>query len=202
MLVRYADLAARLLAQPPRLGPVRLVAVDGPTGSGKSTFAGRLAAALGERAAVLGTDHLLDGWADTVTFWPRLEASVLAPLRAGRAGAYHPYDWYAGRFADRTVPVPVPDVLVLDGVTSARRAVAAELSLAVWLAMPYDRSVARAIARDGEWARTELEAWHAREAAHFAADGTAARADLVVDGAPTQTHDPAAEFVALRCHLP
>lgn len=198
MLVRYADLAAVLLALPPRLGPVRLVAVDGPTGSGKSTFAGRLAAALGGRACVLRTDDLLDGWADTVTFWPRLEESVLAPLRAGRPGAYHPYDWHAGRFADRAVPVPVTDVLVLDGVTSARRAVAGELTLAVWLEMPFDRSVARAVARDGEAARQDLEAWHRREAAHFAADATAARADLVVDGAPGRPHDPAAEFVAVR----
>jgi uridine kinase len=123
---------------------------------------------------------------------------VLAPLRAGRPGAYRPYDWYAGRFADRTVQVPVTDVLVLDGVTSARRAVADELSLAVWLAMPFDRSVARAVARDGEAARAELEGWHRREAAHFAADATAERADLVVDGAPTRPHDPATEFVAVR----
>lgn len=201
MIVRYADLAARLLALPPRLGPVRLVAVDGPTGSGKSTFAGRLAEALGDRAVVLRTDDLLDGWADTVTFWPRLESAVLAPLRAGRPAAYTPYDWYAERFSSETVTVPGTDVLILDGVTSTRRAVAAELTLAVWLAMPFDRSVERAIARDGEAARPELEAWHRREAAHFATDATAARAGLVVDGAPMRPHDPAAEFVALRCHL-
>lgn len=198
MIVRYTDLAACLLAAPPRLGPVRLVGVDGPTGSGKSTFTGRLAAALGEHAAVLRTDDLLDGWGDTVTFWPRLERCVLAPLRAGRPGAYHPYDWYAARFADRSVRVPVTDVLVLDGVTSARSAVAAELTLAVWLEIPFERSLARAIERDGEPARPELEAWHRREHAHSAADHTAPRADLVVDGAPTRPHDPSTEFVAVR----
>lgn len=42
-----AALAARLRGLPPSCGPVRLVAVDGHAGSGKSTFAGRLAAALG-----------------------------------------------------------------------------------------------------------------------------------------------------------
>lgn len=202
MIVRYADLAARLLTLPPRLGPVRVVGVDGPTGSGKSTFAERLAGPLGHRATVLRTDDLLDGWDDTVTFWPRLDRCVLAPLREGRPGAYHPYDWYAGRFSARTVPVPVTDVLVLDGVTSTRREVSAELTLAVWLEIPFERSLARAIARDGEPARPDLEAWHGREAAHFAADGTAARADLVVDGAPTTPHDPATEFVALRLAAP
>ena len=77
-----------MLAAPPRLGPVRLVAVDGFAGSGKTTFAGRLAEALG--AQVLHTDDLLEGWVDTVSFWPRLEEWVLAPLRAGRPGPLPP----------------------------------------------------------------------------------------------------------------
>ncbi|WP_037771610.1 uridine kinase family protein [Streptomyces sclerotialus] len=47
-------LAARLRALPPSCGPVRLVAVDGHAGSGKSTFAGRLAAACGEAAVACG----------------------------------------------------------------------------------------------------------------------------------------------------
>ncbi|MEU1278345.1 hypothetical protein [Streptomyces sp. NPDC005805] len=44
-------LAARLRALPPSCGPVRLVAVDGHAGSGKSTFAARLAEAAGGAAA-------------------------------------------------------------------------------------------------------------------------------------------------------
>ncbi|MGY2085929.1 hypothetical protein [Blastococcus sp. SYSU DS0539] len=38
-----ADLAARLLAAAPRLGGTRLVCVDGPVGSGRTTLAARLA---------------------------------------------------------------------------------------------------------------------------------------------------------------
>ncbi|OKK15116.1 hypothetical protein AMK16_28140 [Streptomyces sp. CB00455] len=43
-----ASLARELAALPPSLGPVRLIGIDGHAGSGKSTFAGRLAEALGE----------------------------------------------------------------------------------------------------------------------------------------------------------
>jgi hypothetical protein len=39
----FADLGKTVLRRPPRLGSVRLVAVDGPGGAGKSLFAGRLA---------------------------------------------------------------------------------------------------------------------------------------------------------------
>ncbi|NDZ89225.1 hypothetical protein G3I23_27350, partial [Streptomyces sp. SID10115] len=53
-LPRLADILRRL---PPSCGPVRLVAVDGHAGSGKSTFAGRLAEALGG-APVLRLDDI------------------------------------------------------------------------------------------------------------------------------------------------
>ncbi|MQA01554.1 MAG: hypothetical protein GEV07_02080 [Streptosporangiales bacterium] len=197
-VVSYRALAARVLTLPARLGPVRLVGVDGPTGSGKSTFAGRLADALrsaGSDVTLLHTDDLLDGWADTVTFWPRLESWVLAPLRDGKPGGYRPYDWYAGAFGADWTQVPATGVLILDGVTSTRRAAAPDLTLAVWMSMQPSRSLARAIDRDGEAMAGELTAWHDREQAHFAIDDTPARADLLVDGDPRLPHDPAAEFV-------
>ena len=47
-----ADLAARVRAGEPRLGGTRLVCIDGPAGSGKTTLTARLAAALGDDAVV------------------------------------------------------------------------------------------------------------------------------------------------------
>src|SRR5439155_1600778 len=87
----YADLARAVRAAPARLGPVRLVAGDGPAGAGKTPFAGRSAVALRP-----------------------------------------------------------------------------------------------------QWVR-----WMADERAHFAADRTAERADLVVDGAPGVAHDPHTGYVTL-----
>src|SRR5690348_6900002 len=100
MIETYADLARRVLAAPAGLGPVRLVAVDGPAGAGKTTFAGRLSDALRDNGAttvVIHTDDLLDGWGDLVTFWPRLDRHVLKALRHGQPGRYWRYDWHAGR---------------------------------------------------------------------------------------------------------
>lgn len=115
----YTGLARRLLVRPARLGRTRLVAVDGPSGAGKTAFAARLADALAAvgsgRVPVVHTDDLLDGWDDQLTFWPRLEESVLAPVRAGRAGAYHRYSWVRRRFLPQPVPVPAAPVLILEG---------------------------------------------------------------------------------------
>lgn len=196
----YDRLARRVLAEPARLGRTRLVAVDGPSGAGKSVFAARLADALaglpgGGRPPVVHTDDLLDGWDDQLTFWSRLEECVLAPLRAGRPGAYRRYSWVRRAFLPRPVPVPVAPVLLVEGVSAARAAAAADLTLAVFVTAPAPLRLTRAVRRDGPGILPELRRWHLGERTHFAADRTEARADLVVDGAPTLPHDAARYYV-------
>jgi uridine kinase len=195
---RYDELAASVRRRPPRLGGVRLVAVDGPAGSGKSTFAGRLAAALragGDRVAEIHTDDLLDGWSDQVAFWPRLERWILDPLRRGQPGRYRVYDWPQQRFGRRWHPVAVPDVLIVEGVTAARRMIRPELTLAVFVTADPAVRLRRGLDRDGEALREEWLRWMAGEERHFAEDATAQQADVIVDGASSLSHDPAVEFV-------
>lgn len=188
----YAAQAARVLAAPPRLGPVRLVAVDGFAGSGKTTFAGRLGSVL--HAQVVHTDDLLEGWADTVNFWPRLEEWVLAPLRAGQPGGYRHYDWERREFAEWH-DVPLAPVLIVEGVTAARAAIRPELTLSVWIDAPKAVRTARGIARDGELLLPLWQAWQVAEEAHVATDHTPDHVDLVVDGDPAIPHDQATSFV-------
>jgi len=180
----FADLAARILTTQPRLGPVRLVAVDGPSGSGKSWFAGRLAKAAD--VPVVHTDDLLDGWEDQFTFWTRLEEQVLEPLRRGRRATYQRYLWHRRAFGGVPVTVEPAAAVLLEGVTSARRAIRPELSFSVFVTAPADLRWRRVLARDGSddvAFRAYLERWRAAEDEHFAADATAAHVDLVVDGA-------------------
>jgi uridine kinase len=187
----FAALAGRVLAAAPRLGAVRVVAVDGPAGSGKTTFAGRLATALQDqlveeprvgRVCVVHMDDLYAGWEGLdAEVHDRLAAQVLAPLAAGQPGRYQRYDWHAGRFGD-WVDVPVPAVLIVEGVGSAAGSVDRSLVLRVWVEVPAELRMRRGVARDGEALRGEWERWAVREQRHFAADGTRERADLMVDG--------------------
>jgi uridine kinase len=179
----FAALARHVGELPPRLGPVRLVAVDGPSGAGKTRFALALAKELD--APVVHTDDLLDGWDDQFTFWQRLEDQVLGPLRRGQPATYRRYQWHRGAFGGDPVLVEPAPVVVLEGVSSARRVIRPELSLAVFVQAPSDLRLARALARDGDDSlayRAYLERWRAAEDRHFAEDATAACADLTVDG--------------------
>jgi hypothetical protein len=181
----YSALAARVLAGPARLGRTRLVAVDGRGAAGKTTFAARLAAALGD-APVVHTDdvHARVGH----PWWPTLEHLVLAPLGAGAP-------WTDPRTGARR---PVPPVLVLEGVSASRRAVTDRLTLAVWLHVDPGPRLARGVARDGPQAAADWTRYEDEEDRFFAADPAGDRADVVVDGAPTVPHDPGTEYVRLR----
>lgn len=174
-------LGDRVRASVPRLGPVRLVCIDGPAGSGKTTLAAALADALADvRVAVVHLDDLYDGWGGLEGVWDRVEAQLLVPLAAGRPARYQRYDWSAGAFAQWR-EVPVPDVLVLEGCGSARRAVDGRAVLRVWVEAPDDVRLARGLARDGADVRPQWLAWMRSEAEHFAREGTRGRADVRLD---------------------
>lgn len=173
-----STLAARVRATPPRCGATRLLCVDGPSGSGKTTFAGRLAAELG--APVLHLDDVYPGWDGLADAVPLLRSGVVEPLLAGRAGAYRRWDWERSEFAE-LVPVGRPAVLVVDGVGSGSRVIAAHAVLLVWVQAPQAERFRRGIERDGEAYHPHWERWAVQEEAHFAAEGTRARADVVID---------------------
>lgn len=177
----FAALAARLRAAPARLGRTRLVCVDGPAGSGKTTFAGRLTAALGTGGALVHMDDLYAGWTLTGAA-ARLAAGVLRPLAEGRPGAYHRFDWAAGRFVPDVVAVPAVEVLVVEGCGSSPPSLDGWTTLRVWVEAPTVARMARGLARDGAGMAEEWRRWQRMEAALFAADRTRERAELRVDG--------------------
>ena len=178
----FDGLAAHVRAGPARLGRVRLVCVDGPAGSGKTTFAGRLAAALGDGVERVSLENLYEGWTLDGAV-ARLSAGVLQPLVEGRAGSYPPYDWAAGRFSDEPVAVPVPRVLVVEGCGSCARSLDRWTTLRVWVEAPAPLRLSRGLSRDGGHLSEHWRRWQESEAAHFAAEDTRARADVRVDGA-------------------
>jgi hypothetical protein len=195
LVERYADLARQVLDGPARAGGFSLVAVDGPSGAGKTWFAERLGAFLPAGTPVVHTDDLLDGWGDQLTFWDRLHEWVLDPLTAGRPGRYRRYDWHAGRFGDEWYVVSPSPVVIVEGVSSARTAIRPRLTLAVFVTAPAPRRLSRALDRDGAEQLPCLLEWRAGEDRHFAADATTGAADLLVDGAPEVPHDPGTEYV-------
>lgn len=172
---------AQVAGRPPTLAAGRLLCLDGPTGSGKTSLAAALADASG--APVLHMDDLYEGWEGLAAGVAQLRG-VLAALAEGRPARYRRYDWYAGGFAETREVSPAP-LLIVEGVGSGAASLGGLITLLVWVTGPATERLDRAVARDGAEAEPQLRAWERRQNAHFRADRTADRADLAVGSTPT-----------------
>jgi hypothetical protein len=178
--------------------PTRLVAVDGCGGAGKSTFARALAAACGQAPIVRVDDflswHGLHGW------WDRLEREALRPLLAGQGARYRVRDWSRdplGEGLDGWLHIAPAEIVLVEGISCSRRAIAHLLTMAFWVHAPRPVRLSRAVARDGEERRARWTQWMRGEDTFFAEDGAPDRADYLVSGLPTVPYDPKVEVVLL-----
>ena len=161
------QIAQLLRAAPPSVGPVRLLVVDGPAGSGKTTLAAAVSDALSGPdldVPVVHGDDLYEGWAvvadapDRIAafeaFGPRVAAWLLDPWSRGVPATHPVRDWYADAWGP-TVAVPAAPVVILEGVATASRALRSRAALVVWVEVEPDLAIERVVARDGEGMRAE-----------------------------------------------
>lgn len=172
-----AEVAERVLAAPPTLGTSRLVCVDGPAGSGKTTFAAAVAIVVPE-AHVVHCDELLQGWRGLPGLARTIEA-FLEPLSRGEVSRWTRWDWAADDWAE-SHPVEAGGLLVLEGTGCWSPAIADLVGALVWVEAESELRLRRGMARDGEHMRPQWEQWRVDEDVLFARLGTRARADLVV----------------------
>jgi len=155
-----------------------VVAIDGRSGSGKSTVAAMLAPSLG--AVIVPADDFFAAgvtdaqWdarslaerASDALDWQRLRTEALEPLRAGQPGRWHAFDFSSGARGDGsyrmrhepTVLLPGP-VVILDGAYSARPELADLIDVAVLVEAPSSLRHQRLAAREKP---RVLEQWRAR----------------------------------------
>lgn len=175
-----AVVALALAAESP-CGPV-VVALDGPSGAGKTTLARGVESALEEHGAVavLHLDLLYPGW-DGLAQAPALLAThVLGPLARGEHAAHPVWSWVRDEWAG-TREVPRCDYLVVEGCGSSVGPARAYAAVAVFVDADPALRMRRGLERDGETYRPHWQRWADQEAALFAADATRERADLVLD---------------------
>jgi len=166
----------------PRCGATKVVAVDGPSGAGKTDFA----TALFERlpgAQLLHMDDLYPGWDGLEQAVADVHDQVLAPLARGEQARYRRWDWVRDRYAEWH-SLPATDLLLLEGVGSGARPGWHLESALIWLEADRDVRFRRGIERDDELYLPYWRSWAAREEALFAVDGTRSRADLIIDTSP------------------
>jgi uridine kinase len=170
-----------------------LVAVDGWSASGKSTFAAQVADQIG--AVVIDGDEFYAGgspseWdgmspadkAGHCIDWRR-QRPVLEALARGETASWHAYDWdsHDGSFIISESSCSPAPVVILEGVYSARPELADLFDLRVLYSAPAELRRRRWIEREGEvyldeWARR----WSEAETGYFTQVMTPEEFDLVL----------------------
>lgn len=147
--------------------------IDGRSGSGKTSYADRLAAEL--RAArrapqILRVEDLYPGWDGLV------EGSR-AVARALDSGSYRLWDWHADEYADEVRHVDRRTPLIIEGCGAITRAnldavarwAGPEARVRyIWLEVPDDLRKRRALDRDGDTFAPHWNRWAVQEDAHYA----------------------------------
>jgi uridine kinase len=163
---------------------VRIVAIDGPAGSGKTTLASRIASTWAdENVVTIHMDDLYDGWENALSerLTRTLVQSIALPASMGKSFSYRKYDWIQKRF-EKTIECEVPDLLILEGVGSGQKGVRQYLDQLIWTETDSETGLQRVLRRDGDYLETEMRVWQMRESEHFQRDNTRDCATIRIDG--------------------
>jgi len=162
-------------------GPV-VVALDGPSGAGKTTLAHGVASALEAfgTVAVVHLDRIYPGWDGLAQAPALLATQVLEPLARGEHAAYRLWSWVRDEWAG-TREVAPSRFLVVEGCGASAGPARAYAAVSVFVDADPALRRRRGLERDGETYRPHWRRWADQETALFTEDRTKERADLVVD---------------------
>ncbi len=191
MTAAAVDKAAALILAAARnhFGPF-VVAVDGRSGTGKSTLAKALAKRL--PATVIEGDDFYAGGTGIEGDPPQSRAArcidwqaqrrVLTALRAGQAASYHAFDWdtFDGSVAEEATHIAPAAILILEGAYSARPELRDLVDLTLLATVPDAVREERLLEREGEIGPWERQ-WHEAEDWYFAHAAPDSAFDLVLD---------------------
>jgi thymidylate kinase len=153
---------------------VTLLAIDGPAGAGKTTFAAKLEAELLIKGTVkvIHMDDLYNGW-DNALSNPLSEIldRISTAHLAGREFVIKLFNWHTMVF-DREEMVTPTDYLIIEGVGAAQQIVRETGAITYWLDIEPEVGLQRVLDRDGAHIEAQMRQWQVDQDKHFARDET------------------------------
>lgn len=188
-LERLGGILSEITAASPANGmAVKIVAVDGHGGSGKSTLANQLAELL--RAEIIHTDDFAS-WDNPLNWWPALIEKVLDPSKQGAKTLSYERSKSAPEHHPEPIKnQPVTPIMILEGVSSARKEFRPYLTYSVWVTAPKDVCLARCKERDSEHTIQQWEQGWADEEKYIQEHDPEKYADATVSSTPIPVGAP------------
>ena len=151
-----------------------LLAIDGPAGAGKTTYAAKLEKELLVNATVkvIHMDDLYNGWDNALSnalseILDRISTAHLA----GREFVIKKFNWNTMAF-DSEERVAPTDYLIIEGVGAAQQIVRETGATTYWLDIEPEIGLQRVLDRDGAHIEVQMRQWQVDQDKHFARDET------------------------------
>jgi uridine kinase len=151
-----------------------LLAIDGPAGAGKTTFAAKLEEELSLKGTVrvIHMDDLYNGWENALSnplseILDRISTAHLA----GREFVIKIFNWHTMTF-DREEKIAPTDYLIIEGVGAAQQIVRETGATTYWLEIEPEIGLQRVLDRDGAHIEVQMRQWQVDQEKHFARDET------------------------------
>lgn len=183
-----SDLIKIILESEPKFSHVKIIAIDGPAGAGKSTLAKRIKDNLvdlvgNENISIVHMDDLYEGWDNALTkqLTKTLVSQILTPVSMGKRFSYRKYDWLSGRFGDFDKQ-DSPKFLILEGVGAGQKVTRKYADHLIWIDIDAETGLQRVLQRDGDYLESQMRIWQMRESSHFSTENTRDCATIRING--------------------
>jgi uridine kinase len=178
-----------------KCGGTKLITIDGPAGSGKTTLAISLSKLFND-CPVIHMDEIYEGWQSALTTKTSKDLLnwIINPLLEQSVIVFDKYDWVLGKRLGQVV-INYPKVLIIEGVGSSVIEVSKYACLKLWIEVSPEIGINRVLDRDGQDIQAQMESWQTQEKNYFIENKTKENSDIWIDGDPVVGIDTSSQFV-------
>lgn len=159
-----------------------LIAIDGPAGAGKTTFAAKFERdlSLENSVSVIHMDDLYAGWENALgeQLTQKLKEIVEA-FTSRNTFTISIFNWSSNSF-DSFQTIEPTNILIIEGVGAGQKVVRDSGATVYWLDIEPSIGLERVLARDGIEIELQMRRWQIDQARFFESDLTRNHADHII----------------------
>jgi uridine kinase len=190
-----SELVDKINESSKKCGQTKIIVINGPAGSGKTTLAKSLSGLL-ENCPIIHMDEIYDGWENALS--PKTSQDlvewIINPLLESRSIEFVKYDWYLEKRIEKVV-INLPKVLIIEGVGSSSFEISKHASLKLWIEVNKETGINRVLTRDGQQIQEQMKKWQSQESKFFIENNSKENSDIWIDGDPVVKIDTSSQFV-------